>query len=260
MAPSRLALAGSRSIAAGFAAGTAGALAVVSILGRAPAAPAPGHDVPAGGPAVEQAALVSEPPLPDARRAAAAFPPADVPEMPEPGPLPRRRGDELARAAAAPFPRPPDPPGAPARTSPVSGATPAVADPRLVRSEGAAVDPQLAAARADAQLRGQQDLEAQVEAIRGLVAQQEARRAAEASAAQEREARMEEAVDALLAAQRRLEAGDAHVLELLDGASTALPFTARHALQHARSALAGEDLYLARRWLAVAVSETQRPR
>jgi septal ring factor EnvC (AmiA/AmiB activator) len=125
------------------------------------------------------------------------------------------------------------------------------------RSEIAALEQQLASARAEVQLRLQQDLNDEVAAIRLLLAQEQARRDEQSAASQEDRARKEAAVNTLFTAQARLATGDRYVLNVIDDASPALPAPAQSAAERARVAIRSEDLYNARYWLAIAIAETQ---
>jgi hypothetical protein len=238
----------------------AAAIAVLSAVGGAPGWSRAGSAVrPEGRPQIEEAALASDPPVADMRGATASVGRQDSPGAAEADPPPPSRQDDPGRggpaasvragrsraAAAAAAPRGPTAPGAELQPS---------------RSEVTVIEQQPATARADGRLGLQQDLADEVAAMRALLAQQQARRDAESAAAQERVARTEGAVNALLVAQGRLAAGDARVLDLLDDASPALPVPAQGAVQRARSALESEDLYQARRWLAVAVTVTEAQR
>lgn len=103
-----------------------------------------------------------------------------------------------------------------------------------------------------------QKLNEQLDAIRTQMAEREARREAEAKAAQEATAQTQEALDELTEAESRLVRGDSQVLELLDRATVALPFAAQRAVQEARRAVESEDLYRARYWIRDAIAQTQQ--
>jgi len=126
-----------------------------------------------------------------------------------------------------------------------------------LRSRIAALEQQLARARAASQTEQLQTLNGQLAALRAQLAQDQALREARAAAAQDAIVQTQEAVTALSAAERELAFGNSQVLDTLDFAYPALPFPAQRAVQNARRAIQSEDLAGARYWLSVAIAEAQ---
>jgi FtsZ-binding cell division protein ZapB len=124
-----------------------------------------------------------------------------------------------------------------------------------LRKELAAVERENARARAEREAL--RHLSEQLDGIRGDLAQRAARSDAEAAAARQATAEREQAMELLVAAERRLAVGDTQALDLLDQTAGALPFTAQRAVQNARGAIESEDLGLARYWISVAFLQTQ---
>ena len=122
----------------------------------------------------------------------------------------------------------------------------------------AALEQQLGRSRTDPQTELLQDVDEQLAGVRQQLAEEQARRNAEAAAARERIERTQAALDTLYAANERLLTGDSDVLEPLEQAEPALPLPAQRAVQNARSAVDSEDLYTARYWITVAIAEAQR--
>jgi len=135
-------------------------------------------------------------------------------------------------------------------------AVPAEEKQRL-RDQIAALEQQLAQARADAQTEQLQGLNDQVAALRAQLAQDQALREAKEAAAREALVQRQQGVNALSDAERELTFGNADVLDELDFAYPALPSPAQAAVQNARRAIQSEDLGAARYWLSVAIAETQ---
>ena len=127
-----------------------------------------------------------------------------------------------------------------------------------LRSRIAALEQQLVRARADSQTLQLWQLNGQVAALRGQLAQDQARREAEAVRRQQAREWTQEAISALSDAQYQLALGNSQVLYTLESASRALPFPAQEAVQYACEAVEREDLAEARYWLSVAISEVQR--
>jgi len=111
-----------------------------------------------------------------------------------------------------------------------------------------------------------------LQAMRQEMALREARREAEAVAAQEaiadRQAvevaaeqdalgRKRGAIEALVAAEHQLATGDSRVFGMLDAAFGDLPFPAQRSVQNAQGAVESRNLYQARYWIALAVRQTQ---
>jgi len=92
------------------------------------------------------------------------------------------------------------------------------------------------------------------------VAAQEAiayREAEEAAAAQDALARKRDAIEALVAAEHQLATGDSRVSGMLEAAFVDLPFPAQRSVQNAQGAVESRNLYQARYWIALAVRQTQ---
>jgi hypothetical protein len=131
-------------------------------------------------------------------------------------------------------------------------------DVQRLRERVARLEQELARSRSDAQTVELEQLNQQVAALRGQLAQEQARRQQEELAAQQAKAREQEAASALAAAQQRLAYGDYDVLDTLESASGSLPAPVQSAVQSARIAIQNRDLATARYWISVALSEEQR--
>ena len=116
-----------------------------------------------------------------------------------------------------------------------------------------AADVQLASTDSETELL--QDIYDQVARARAERAQRKELRAAEK---EQRSADKHEAIDALFEVERRLETGDSEVLDALTDATPALPLPAQRAVERASAAIDSEDLFAARYWVSVAISESER--
>jgi hypothetical protein len=67
----------------------------------------------------------------------------------------------------------------------------------------------------------------------------------------------EQAMDLLVATERRLAGGDSRALDVVEQTAGALPFTAQRAVQNARGAIESKDFSWARYWISVAILETR---
>jgi hypothetical protein len=174
---------------------------------------------------VQDAPPVSEPPVKAAATAATA-----VPVVP-PAPLPAveaRRPDTEALAEEL----------------------------QQLRDQVARLKQGLGEARADSQTMVLRDVDNHVAGIRTLLAQSQAEREENSEVAQRMAAQRDQAVQTLFAANQRLMTGDSDVLSNLDAAAPALPYPAQAALRNARARIESEDLYAARYWISVAITES----
>jgi hypothetical protein len=105
-----------------------------------------------------------------------------------------------------------------------------------------------------------QQLATEMQQVRQQLADAEARRVAEEQQREARRANVQGAVDALVAAQQRLMAGDSSIGAELDRAQATFTGQAQRDVQEARAALENRDLARARALLNAAIFDAQAGR